>query len=557
MDQADFDVRKFIEQLQIRTETGELTPLIMRPAQELVWKKICAAEDAGKPVRLIVGKIRQLGISTMVAAYFFAKCFIKANQNAIIVAHIMRSSEWIYGMSRLFYETLPQEYQDMRPLRWYRPTMDSVVFASPHNSTITVGTAESVQVARGTTVQWVHGSEVAFWRKPDELMTAIKPAVHEMAGTGIILESTWNGRNYFDSQFMRAVDGENEYEAIFLGLKDFPVYSIPLEAGEELDLTADEREYQEKHEIDDALMKFVVRTKRGPTCNNEWSLFNREYPVSVAVARSESGYSVFNQERLAHMEANDIRPPEAVGVLDFVGDYPGSGVTFEARGDGPVEIWETPNPDAEYFVSMDVSEGIGADYTVAQVFRVDRSTSADITLIQAAKFRSNRIGTWEAGVYSFMLGSYFFYAHMVVESNSVGLLVLHGLHNGFSGHPQTSLGYPRLHVTLTQTRIDQPETQKLGWATTQTTRPLMIGSLARRIRDASIIIRSSRTLDELFGFYAETTQGGKTRYVQRHKDPESNRYHDDEVMSCGLATAASRDYLAQVEWMPRARSGRF
>ncbi len=56
-----------------------------------------------------------------------------------------------------------------------------------------VGTAGTEGVGRSETIQYFHGSEVAYWKNADSHMSGILQAVPEEDGTEIILESTANG----------------------------------------------------------------------------------------------------------------------------------------------------------------------------------------------------------------------------------------------------------------------------------------------------------------------------------------------------------------------------
>ena len=56
-----------------------------------------------------------------------------------------------------------------------------------------VGTAGTEGVGRSDTVQFFHGSEVAYWKNADQHMSGILQAVPNEPGTEIILESTANG----------------------------------------------------------------------------------------------------------------------------------------------------------------------------------------------------------------------------------------------------------------------------------------------------------------------------------------------------------------------------
>ncbi|MBQ3276576.1 MAG: hypothetical protein IJH47_05935 [Oscillospiraceae bacterium] len=63
--------REYIEGwLKIRTKSGAVIPFRLNPAQEKLYAVARAQQDAGKPVRIIILKARQLGFSTLTEATF-------------------------------------------------------------------------------------------------------------------------------------------------------------------------------------------------------------------------------------------------------------------------------------------------------------------------------------------------------------------------------------------------------------------------------------------------------------------------------------------------------
>ena len=80
-----------------------------------------------------------------------------------------------------------------------------------------VGTAGNKSVGRGTTIQYFHGSEVAYWPNASEHAKGILQAVPDEQETEIILESTANGvGNYFYQQWRQAEAGMSPFQAIFV-----------------------------------------------------------------------------------------------------------------------------------------------------------------------------------------------------------------------------------------------------------------------------------------------------------------------------------------------------
>lgn len=101
--------RRFIESLQIRPKDApNLVPFKFNEAQEIVWKQVIApAIDSRQPIRLMVLKARQMGISTLIQGLITARFIWENYVNAKVIAHESDSTEHIWGMAQRMIETSP------------------------------------------------------------------------------------------------------------------------------------------------------------------------------------------------------------------------------------------------------------------------------------------------------------------------------------------------------------------------------------------------------------------------------------------------------------------
>ena len=106
--------REFIEEnLVIRTKDARIVPLRLNPAQERLYAALEQQRAAGRPMRVIILKARQLGFSTLAEALIFQRTATRENVNSLVVAHREDSTANLFKMSKLFFERLPEE---LRPL---------------------------------------------------------------------------------------------------------------------------------------------------------------------------------------------------------------------------------------------------------------------------------------------------------------------------------------------------------------------------------------------------------------------------------------------------------
>ena len=80
--------RDYIEGfLKIRTKDGQLVPFRMNTPQKKLYEAARRQAEAGKPVRIIVLKARQMGFSTLTEGMIFKDTATQPNISSGIVAH--------------------------------------------------------------------------------------------------------------------------------------------------------------------------------------------------------------------------------------------------------------------------------------------------------------------------------------------------------------------------------------------------------------------------------------------------------------------------------------
>lgn len=157
------NTKKYIEQfLQIRTKSAEVVPLRLNAPQQKLYAALAAQARAGKPLRAIVLKARQMGFSTLTEAMIFKRTATRKNVRSGIVAHDEDATNNLYRMTKLFYERLPEPMQPQRRALNARELVFNDAEGHGLNSSIRVMTAGGKGVGRSETFQNLHLSEVAF-----------------------------------------------------------------------------------------------------------------------------------------------------------------------------------------------------------------------------------------------------------------------------------------------------------------------------------------------------------------------------------------------------------
>ena len=102
------DAKKYIEAfLCIKTKESEIVPFRLNSAQNRLYECIKEQQAAGKPIRIIILKSRQMGFSTLTEALIYYKTATRSNVNSFIITHKDDATTNLFNMSKLFQEKNP------------------------------------------------------------------------------------------------------------------------------------------------------------------------------------------------------------------------------------------------------------------------------------------------------------------------------------------------------------------------------------------------------------------------------------------------------------------
>lgn len=508
-------IKETIERyFQIADKKGRIHPLKLNEAQQKVYEIFREAYNSDKPVRLIILKARQEGISTLIEAIMTELAITHHNRNALIVAHDSDSTSKIYKMTKLYYDKLPPEIQPMhkynntRELTFDNPSDDPEEKANNPglNSSIRVSTAGSSGIGRGSTLQYCHLSELAFWddRALSEL-TGIFQTVPSDPRTMIAIESTANGYNHFKQLWDDAVEGRSDYTPIFLPWFLMQEYRMPYDG---TPLTEEEIALKKTFSLDNdqiAWRRYKIRND----CHNDINAFRQEYPSTPEEAFILSGSPIFNVEEIlkASLHAFVVKRK---GIFRYTEKTSGEdagrpqGLYFAEDPNGPVSIYQDPKKGHSYCIGSDTA-GDGSDYFVSYV--IDCNTGSI-----AAKYRCQTDEPLFVRQ-EYCLGKFYHNALLAIETN-------------FSSYPTLKLqeyGYLNMYVREVQDTYQEKYTKRFGFKTTAITRPLIISNLQDLARDSIESIKDKDLLQEMLSFVKENG-----------KPQAAPGMHDDCVMAAAI-----------------------
>ena len=193
-----------------------MEPFRLNAAQRKLYNVALRQREAGRGVRIIILKARQMGFSTLTEALLFFSCVTRKGVNALVVAHREDATANLFRMSRLFYDELPEEERPMlsasnsRELVFDNPDRRERAENPGLGSRLRCATAGGKGVGRSDTLQCVHISEYAFWPSAGagkaETLTGILQAVPSDPATMVIIESTANGYEDFKEFYLNPLN---------------------------------------------------------------------------------------------------------------------------------------------------------------------------------------------------------------------------------------------------------------------------------------------------------------------------------------------------------------
>ena len=184
---ADFE--KFSRTcLKIKDKSGDIVLFVPNKAQKIVLYVIERLIQLNIPVRLIILKARQKGISTLIEAYIFWRTSFRFNRKAAIIAHESDATDNMWEMDNRYYDNLPNW---LKPKKKYHNAKE-LTYARL-KSEIMFWTAEKGDVGSSHTVQDAHLTELSKWRDPKLTLTSFLQTIPDKPNTLIAIESTARG----------------------------------------------------------------------------------------------------------------------------------------------------------------------------------------------------------------------------------------------------------------------------------------------------------------------------------------------------------------------------
>ena len=553
--------------LKIITKDGNLSPLNLNTAQRIVDDLATRQLAETGRIRIIVLKARQEGISTLVAARLTWRLWLNAYRRGAVIADELARAGIIFSIYERYSDNAPagvqpsvQRSQRARELGW------------ESDSAITVDTARDTDVGRGSTIHYLHLSELASWAATEKTnarqsFNSVMETVPRL-GSEVFIESTAKGfGNLFHNLWEQAAAGENDWLPIFLPWWVDEAYALsPDEVPElvrsEISASTDpfERESQDEgiywpaetagdgafhklsvEQLAWRRMKIREKNETLQSCPD----FTQENPATADEAFLVTGGAFFDEKRL--MELSKATRTAKPARWTYVARR------LQRSERGSLRIYEMPEETGHYVMGADTATGMevaaspgaedgGRDYSVADIIKVgtwQRQPSGAWVVTpcreQVAQFHA-RIDPDLFAEALYMLGGMYAcrtdpmtnkkqyeQALLVIERNhSSGQSAIRRLRD---------MGYQRLYRKRRANVVgDRKPQMEFGFWTDGGSRRMILDAFAAHVRENTAGLTSPDTVKEMFQFVMNSMG----------KPQAQEGTHDDRVMSYALALEGER-----------------
>lgn len=446
------------------------------------------------------------------------------------------------------------------------------------NCKIKIGTAERPDSCRGGDYNLVHLSEVGVWKttegkKPEDIVRSACSGVLLRPYTMIVYESTANGTgNFFYNEYNAAVDPKvkSQFEAMFISWFDIEQYSTPfasehekLEFAKNLFSNKDSNNINSSREEPGKYLWWLW--EKGATLEainwyideragkNDHGTMASEYPSDDIEAFVHSGKMVFDKYNVEKLKPS-CRPPKFIGEVYADADN-GPNALLNLRfindNQGLLHIWELPEPlcpkEKDKFClcsqrcaiwnscHLKYNDDIVCNRYLTVVDIGGRSNKADFSVIlvidrlfMADGGKPSVVAQWYGHIdidllawKATQIAAFYDNSLLVIESNT---LETHDKERDVDGDQshfilnQIKDVYPNLYARKqSEEAIREGLPIKYGFHTNIATKPMIISTLIKVIRENLYVERDNRCLDEYL-CYEKKPNGAFGAITDRHDD---------------------------------------
>ena len=527
-----------------------------RPQRRLI-ERLERMREARKPIRLILLKARQWGGSTCIQIYYaWLQLVHNVGLNSLIVGHVKDASTEVKDMFDRMLKAYPvgmlykqgELYDDNEPKLVGVGGAQNIQRIPQRNCKIKIGTAEKPDSARGGDYNLVHCTEVGLWKTtegktPQQIVRSACSGILLRPNTAIVYESTANGTgNFFQIEYDAAKAGQSQFDFLFISWFEIEQYAAPVDDIVEFatSLWKNRNNKNTNSNREESGQYLWWLWEQGATLEAIWWYIQErakytdhgdmasEYPSDDVEAFVHSGARVFDKYKVEALKKT-CKPPKYIGDIYAKGDEGEDALVrlrFNEDAQGQLWVWSLPDIDAEeivtdrYLTVVDIGgRSNKADYSVIVVFdRLNQMDGGKPTVVaQWYGHIDMDLLAWKAA----QIAAFYDNSLLVIESNT---LETHDKERQVDGDQSAYILNQIKDVYLhlyeraqSDEEIRDQAPKKYGFHTNVATKPKIISTLIKVIRDGLYVERDVRCLDE-YRTYEKKKNGGWGAITGKHDD---------------------------------------
>lgn len=570
-------------------ETSQLVLFTPNLAQRIVLSLWAEMEERGLAISILSIKARQLGISTLSEMAVAHRVQFQHNINAIVGSSNPEKSKLMAHMMETCWDNQPWW---LVPVVTARRAGQLIEFGAL-NSAVSIQHGNQVSgIARGTTTNVVHLSELIDFDNPKELVDAsLMGAAHESPHLFMVLESTAKGRdNWVHDNWRNAKEHwpKTRLRPVFLPwyvaedmyppetfLRRNPVPDDWQPKATTVKMSEKAKLYVQNYAPVRKFLGPLWEMKREQMwwweCQRDEAIRTRqlhnflsETPGDDIEAFQSTNASAFDTELISDFRDQTLSKPPF--VFQFTGDavsnrlYPDRRdiiqdlppipivarwrkdlpdikfellpVKFESYQEDPngrLYVWEFPKEGSQYVIGVDTSEGIGQDRSIIQVIKLKDPFKPNDFDVQVAEFASAFINSRDLWPLCLAVGTYYSTPHKGRIEQIRQVIECNGPGETVQ-YELMKLGWWNFHPWQHYDNVKPRMNQKIGWFTNVRTRGMAVDTIVTALRDEWLVINSPWFVDEMSSFERdETKQSLRAAYGA----------HDDRIMAMSFALFSS------------------
>ena len=373
---------------------------------------------------------RQSGKSTTIIAYLLHYSLFNETTNVAILANKAVTARDLLGRLQLAYEHLP-DWLQQGVMTWNKGSLEL------ENGSKILASSTSASAVRGGSYNIIFLDEFAYVPNniAAQFLSSVYPTISSGKESKVMMVSTPNGMNMFYKMWNDAENGNNTY--------------VPIEV-----------HWSEVPGRDKAWQEETIK-------NIGEEQFQTEFDCSFLGS------------------VNTLIHGQKLGALSH---------TIPLTNNAGLKVYEKPNPESSYVMTVDVSRGITSDYSAFVVMDV-----SEIPYKQVAVYRDNEIKPMHFPLIIHRVAKAYNLAYVMIEVNDIGAQIADAM--------QFDMEYDNMIMTTMHGRNGQiagggfsGKKAQLGVRTTKSLKKVGCSNLKMLIEDDKILVCDFDTIAELSSF---------------------------------------------------------